>query len=124
MPAKRKPAALQELTGAWRKDPQRRRTEPTPHGPIGSPPKQSALTFEQAWRYLVKCAPEGVLADRDRVWLEVAAHLLVQFRADPANMHPAKLSRLTACLSALGLSPADASRVVVAPAKPQHNDFD
>lgn len=124
MPAKRKPAAVQELTGAWRKDPQRRRVEPATTGPIGAPPKQKALTFPDAWRYLVKCAPPGVLADRDRVWLEVAAHLLVQFRADPANMHPAKLSRLTACLSALGLSPADASRVVVAPAKPQHNDFD
>ncbi|MBT2145283.1 MULTISPECIES: hypothetical protein [unclassified Rhodanobacter] len=124
MPAKRKPAALQELNGAWRKDPQRRRIQPTATGPIGAPPKQSALTFEQAWRYLVKCAPDGVLADRDRVWLEVAAHLLLQFRADPANMHPAKLSRLTACLSALGLSPADASRVVVAPAKPEHSDFD
>lgn len=124
MPAHRKPSNVLELSGAWRKDPQRKRVDPTPTGPIGPPPKQKALTFPDAWRYLVKCAPAGVLADRDRVWLEVAAHLLVQFRADPANMHPAKLSRLTACLSALGLSPADASRVVVAPAKPERSDFD
>ena len=124
MPAKRKPAAVQELTGAWRKDPQRRRVEPTVTGPIGSPPKQTPLDFPAAWRYLIRCAPKGVLADRDRVWLEVAAHLLVQFRADPANMHPAKLGRLTSCLSALGLSPADASRVATAPRKPDNSDFD
>ena len=114
MPAKRKPAALQELSGAWRHDPQRRRIEPATSGPIGAPPSQKSFTFPAAWRYLVKCAPDGVLADRDRVWLEVAAHLLVQFRADPANMHPAKLSRLTSCLSALGMSPADSSRVTAA----------
>jgi len=66
----------------------------------------------------------GSARDRDRVWLEVAAHPLAQLRADPANMHPAKLSRLTACLSALGLSPADASRVAAAPRKPERDDFD
>lgn len=78
------PAALQELSSAWRKNPQRRRVEPTVTGPIGTPPKQTPLDFPAAWRYLVKCAPAGVLASRDRVWLEVAAHLLVQFRANPA----------------------------------------
>lgn len=124
MPAHRKPTALQELSSAWRKNPQRRRVEPTVIGPIGAPPKQAPLDFPAAWRYLVKCAPAGVLASRDRVWLEVAAHLLVQFRANPAEMHPAKLSRLTACLSALGLSPADASRVSAAPPKPERGDFD
>jgi hypothetical protein len=124
MPAHRKPTNVLELAGAFRKDPQRRRSDPTPAGPIGPPPKQRPLDFPAAWRYLVKCTPPGVLADRDRVWLEVAAHLLVQFRADPANMHPAKLSRLTSCLSALGLSPADASRVVAAPPAKARNPFD
>ena len=124
MPAHRKPSNVLALSGSWRKDPQRRRVDPITTGPIGAPPKQSTMTFAQAWKYLVKCAPDGVLADRDRVWLEVAAHLLVQFRADPANMHPAKLGRLTSCLSALGLSPADASRVATAPRKPDNSDFD
>jgi hypothetical protein len=117
MPRQRKPSNVLELNGAWAHNPNRRRIDPTPHGPIGPPPKQKTLTFPEAWRYLVKCAPDGVLADRDRAWLEVAAHLLVQFRADPANFHPARLARLTSCLSALGLSPADASRVRAAPVK-------
>lgn len=32
MPAKRKPAALQELTGAWRKDPSAGASSPPPPG--------------------------------------------------------------------------------------------
>jgi hypothetical protein len=59
----------------------------------------------------VKCCPEGVLADRDRIHMEIVASLLVQFRPDPVNFHPAKLGRLSAMLSQLGMSPADVSRV-------------
>jgi hypothetical protein len=125
MPAHRKPTNVLEIAGAFRKDPQRRRVDPPTRKPIGRPPKPDFLTFEQAWRYLVKCAPRDVLRDdRDRLWVEVAAHLLVQFRADPAAMHSAKLSRLVAMLAALGMSPADASRVTAtAPAKVR-NPFD
>ncbi len=42
---------------------------------------------------------------------------------NPANMHPAKLSRLTACLSALGRSPVDASRVVAKPINTTPGEF-
>lgn len=123
MPAHRKPTSLLELAGAYRKDPQRRRVDPRPRGEIGLPPKQGPITFKQAWNMIVSCCPEGVLADRDRPWVEIAAHLLVQFRADPAAMHPAKLSRLTAMLASLGMSPADASRVAAAPVR-KRNEFD
>lgn len=123
MPAHRKPTNVLELNGAWRHDPQRRRVEPQPHGPIGKAPKQGPITFAKAWGLIVAQCPEGVLADRDRVWVEVAASLYVQFRNDPAGMHPAKLSRLTAMLSSLGMSPADASRVVAKPPK-ERNPFD
>lgn len=56
--------------------------------------------------------------DRDRPHLKIAASLFVEFRAAPA-----KLSRLTAMLAALGMSPADASRVTVPP-KRACVDFD
>jgi len=124
MSAHRKPTNVLDLTGAFRKDPARRRVDPPTHKPIGRPPKLGPITFQQAWTYLVKCAPRDVLRDdRDRLWVEVAAHLLVQFRADPVAMHPAKLSRLTMMLASLGMSPADASRVAAAPMKAR-NEFD
>jgi hypothetical protein len=71
---------------------------------------------------IVARCPDGVLADRDRLWVEVTAALFSQFRNDPAGMHPAKLLRLTAMLAGPGMSPANASRVVAKPAKTP-NDF-
>lgn len=125
MAAHRKPSNVLELAGAFKHDPARRRADPPTHKAIGRPPKPNSLTFEQAWKYIVKCAPRDVLRDdRDRLWIEVAAHLLVQFRAEPAAMHPAKLSRLVAMLAALGMSPADASRVAAAPPAKARNPFD
>lgn len=123
MPAVRKPTNVLELTGAFKRNPNRARVDPPTHKPIGKPPKLGPITFQQAWRTIVASAPPGVLRDdRDRIWVEVAAHLLVQFRADPAAMPPQKLARLTSCLSALGLSPADASRVTAEKVKPDDGD--
>ncbi len=123
MPAPRKATNILELTGAFSRNPNRRRNDPRPRGGIGSAPKQVALTFKQAWGLVVKCCPEGVLADRDRIYVEIAASLLVEFRADPANFHPAKLARLDMMLGKLGMSPSDASRVSAARV-PGHGDFD
>jgi hypothetical protein len=124
MAAHRKPTNVLQLSGAFRKDPKRRRIDPPTREPIGNAPKQSPLTFAQAWRYIVKCCPPGVLADRDRPYLEIAASLFVEFRAAPAKFHPAKLSRLTAMLAALGMSPTDASRVSAPLSQPPGDDFD
>lgn len=123
MPAHRKPTSILSLVGSFEHNPKRRRVDPPAHGPIGSAPKQEQLTFGQAWKYIVKCCPDGVLADRDRMYLEVAASLFVEFRSAPARFHPAKLARLTAMLSNLGMSPADASRVSVSPKSLGCDDF-
>ena len=124
MPANRKPTNVLQLNGAFAHDPKRRRVDPLPNGPIGAAPRQGAMTFAKAWDYLVRCAPDGVLFDRDRVWLELAAALFVEYRNHGiAEMHPAKLSRLTSMLASLGMSPADASRVHANP-KPVRGDFD
>lgn len=124
MAAHRKPTNVLQLTGAWRHDPQRKRIDPPTQGPVGNAPKQSRLTFAQAWRYIVKCCLAGVLADRDRPYLEIAASLFVEFRAAPTKFHPAKLARLTAMLAALGMSPADASRVSVPRQPVRPDEFD
>lgn len=123
MPAPRKPTNILHLTGSFKHNPNRRRVDPPTHKPIGAAPKQTVISFKQAWNLIVKCCPDGVLADRDRIHVEIVASLLVQFRADPVNFHPAKLGRLSAMLSQLGMSPADASRVSATP-KRTRGDFD
>ncbi|WP_426689993.1 hypothetical protein [Rhodanobacter ginsengiterrae] len=123
MVAHRKPSNVLQLSGAFAKNPQRTRTDPTPRGPIGSAPKQAPITFRKAWDLIVKACPEGVLADRDRLAVEIAASLFQQFRAAPAEFPAVKLARLQSLLADLGMTPAAASRVTAAP-KPQRNDFD
>lgn len=123
MAAPRKPTAVLQLNGAFAHDPRRRRVDPKPKGPIGNAPKQGPLTVAQAWKYIVHCAPEGTLFSRDRLYVEMAASLFAQFRADPVRFHPAKLARLEMMLSKLGMSPADASRVRAAPSRVR-GDFD
>ncbi|MEP7184890.1 MAG: hypothetical protein ABI767_03540 [Rhodanobacter sp.] len=87
-------------------------------------PKLTTLTFAQAWKLICKAAPEGTLTSRDRLAVELCAHLLVELRSEGANMHPAKLGRLAVSLGTLGLTPADASRVAAAPPpNPDANEF-
>jgi hypothetical protein len=123
MPAHRKPTTILSLVGAFDKNPHRKRSDPPTRKTIGSAPTQSEITFAQPWKYIAKCCPAGVLADRDRIYLGIAASLFVEFRSAPAKMHPAKLARLTAMLSNLGMPPADASRVSAAQL-PVRGDFD
>jgi hypothetical protein len=124
MPAHRKPTSMLTLVGAFDKNPQRSRVDPRSKPLKMAPPRPNPITFAQAWKLLVTCCPNGVLMDRDRIWLEIAAQLFVEFRnGGAAKMHPAKLSRLTAMLSSLGMSPADASRVTAAPVRVT-DDFD
>jgi hypothetical protein len=67
----RKPTAVLELTGAFRKNPQRKRTEPPTAGPLGDPPEH--FTAEQAavWHELASICPPGVLMRSDRVVVEI-----------------------------------------------------
>lgn len=96
----------------------------TPRGLISlqTSPKQLEMTFVEAWKYLAKCCPNGVLTNRDRICLETAASLFVEFCSAPV-----KLNRATGAADShageLGMNPADASRLCVAKA-PNRGDFD
>jgi hypothetical protein len=66
----RKPGAVLELTGAFRKNRQRKRTEPPATGPLGDPPEH--FTAEQAvvWHELAAACPPGVLTRSGRLLVE------------------------------------------------------
>jgi hypothetical protein len=91
MPAPRKPTTLLQLVGAFDKNPQRARVDPVSAPLKLAPPRPKPITFAQAWNLIAKSCPEGVLAERDRVWLELVAALFVEYRNHGiAEMHPAK----------------------------------
>ncbi len=112
----RKPTAELELNGAFKKDPKRgeaRSYEPPSNGPIGDPPNYFDDTQRDLWWEVVDIVPPKVLAKADRLVLEVISRLMEKLRT--GVIRGAELNILISCLSRLGLTPADRSRVTAAP---------
>ncbi|HEN8733336.1 TPA: hypothetical protein U8207_001723 [Pseudomonas putida] len=107
----RKPTNVLELTGAFKKDPQRRREDAEPVGELTAPPAHINGAVLHAWKEIAKYAPRDVLTNSDRLTLELAANLLAQFRTNPLDFPAAKLVRLEAMLGKFGMTPADRSKV-------------
>lgn len=108
----RTPTALLELKGAFIKDPQRARpNEPKTNGPVGDPPVSFDAELTALWHELVEMVPAGVLARSDRWTVEVACRIMLQLRKD--DFKASELAILQSCLSRMGLTPADRSRIAV-----------
>jgi len=118
----RKPTAVLELTGAFQKDPQRRRDhEPKPQGPIGDPPADFDDVLMVLWRELLGMVPAGVLAVADRWLLELTCRTMREVKRGHALA--AEKNLLLSCLSRMGLTPADRSRIAVPKEKPEIDEL-
>jgi hypothetical protein len=112
----RKPTALLELTGAFKHDPQRRRPdEPKPDGPLGPPPAAFGddLELKSIWEELAEIVPANVLTSADRWLVELTCRVMMQIRS--GETVAAKEGVLLNCLSRMGLTPADRSRITLEP---------
>ena len=110
----RTPTAVLELKGAFKKDPQRRQTregEPEANGPIGTPPPNFDEELIAIWHELVGMVPAKVLATSDRWTVELACRMMQLLRK--GAFRAAELNILLTCLSRMGLTPADRSRIAV-----------
>ena len=107
MPRPRMPSAVAETTGALVKNPQRRKREPRVL-PLGAPPRRLSETEREAWVELAGDMPW--LAKSDRTIVEVAAKLKARLMTDP-DMGVNALAQLRMCISSMGGTPADRSRV-------------
>jgi hypothetical protein len=138
----RKPAALLELSGAFRKNPDRRRTdEPKDPRALGEPPGRLPVDAIPYWEELANMVGGGVLTFRDRWVVEIAARLMEKFSRQMSAQTVLELARaadlsadeirdlisreqittseinlLSRMLTALGMTPAD--RSVPTDAKP------
>jgi phage terminase small subunit len=122
MPTPRKPAALLEMSGQLKHNPARyehRQHEPKPTNALGNAPKHLTKEQKSCWKELSKLAPAQVLKDCDRWLVELACVLMAKLRAGTISI--GESAQLLGCLSRMGLTPADRSRVAVAP---QANDQD
>ena len=105
----RTPRALAALTGADRQHPGRYASRAEPKGePLGAPPAGLTAGQRAAWRQLAGELPW--LAKSDRAMLTLAARLADRVDSDPA-CPLAAFTQLRLCLSSLGATPVDRSKV-------------
>lgn len=107
----RKPTKVLELTGAFKKNPQRKRNgEPVPTGGIGAYAKGS-IDRAKIWDEIVGQCALGVLANADRLALEIAVEYVRQFRMEPVKFSAAKIHVLVAILGRFGMTPSDRAKM-------------
>jgi len=118
----RVPTSILEARGSFEQNPQRRRKDPTVRGGLGRCPDFLKPDEKQAWREIVKQVPERVLAVSDRILVETTARLVAKQRRDP-EFSSRLCALLISCLSKLGLTPADRSKVSQLP-PPEDDDVE
>lgn len=116
MPANRKPTAILEASGAFRKNPKRRadrENEPKPAGPLGNPPDWLNDKERECWREILEEVPPGVLTKSDGIALATAASLYATIKARKAKA--ADRTCFRHYLTALGLTAVGRSNMSVPP---------
>ena len=114
MPRPRTPSAKAKIEGRHIKNPQRyKRNTPTADS-IGDPPKWLTETQTAAWREFEAELPW--LNRSHRSLLEIAAVVRARVQAG-GEVGTKALSLLRLCLSSLGATPSDASKIAWTPAE-------
>jgi phage terminase small subunit len=115
------PSYLLENRGAFKKNPNRTRTDAVDGREIGSAPAHLDSQHAAAWAEIVDNAIPGTLGQSDRIAVELMARLLVKLRDGMAAA--GEIALLANLQARFGCTPADRSRVVARP-QPKKNDFD
>ncbi len=115
--------AVLEARGAYKKNPQRlaeREDEPSGVGPIGNAPETLTDEAIVIWGELKKVLPKGVATGSDRMAFALLCDLAAQSRA--GVLEPKLLTQYIKLLGLFGLTPADRSRLKIAPEKEKKKD--
>lgn len=118
-----KPTQVLELSGAFKKDPKRKRArtnEPQPKGQIGAWPGESkGRTEEQAYNMILETVPANVLADSDQMFVWILAKLV--FKIWNGEAKAAEIQMAMAGLGKLGMNPSERSRLQMGPKEKPKN---
>ena len=123
----RKPAAELEASGAFAKNPARRRVDAEGAGQFSvHAPGHLDQPIAEAWDYIVARLPKVALSSSDEVAVEVAAYCLAAIRAMAGPRDPAFLKmagELRQCLAQLGMTPIARTRLAGEKPPPAGNAF-
>lgn len=120
----RKPTAVLELTGAFKKNPQRKKarsTEPVPTGEVGPPPPHFDAPLTAIWYEVIAIIPAGVLTGADRILVELTCSLIHSLRTYTCEKGDKSL--LKNCLASLGMTPAERSKISVPKQTEEQDDI-
>lgn len=124
----RTPTVLHEISGAYKRNPNRRPTnEPQPDGKFSSDPPTWFNELERScWCELQQKIPPQVLTNADDFLVEQTAVLLAISRTHHLLIPMTSTDRglLIRCLSQLGCTPADRSKIHIPKAPEKENPFD
>ena len=113
MPGK-KPTAVLEMSGAFTKNPQRRRTgEPDSGRGIGPAPGYLTAGQSAIWDEVVCELAPGLLKSSDRQVFAWLVTLIAEFRADPEGFGGRKWTAMLGMARRFGMSPVDRTRIML-----------
>ena len=122
----RKPTKVHELSGAYKRNPQRRpKNEPQPEGKFDPEPPRHLMHLEkECWRQLVAAIPPQVATTADTMLIEQTSILMAMSRiGSVVPMKSSDRGLLLRCLSQLGCTPVDRSKIIVPDAPKGENAF-
>lgn len=114
MGAPKKPTAVRKLHGTANRNKQRNNpNEPIVKRGIGPAPFHFEEDKALIWDEVVRIMYKGVLAETDRIALEVLVVLIWEFRTMPQQFTAAKLNQLNSFLSKFGMTPSDRTKISI-----------
>lgn len=106
----RKPIEELKLSGAFAKNPNRRRTAPKSTKTIGTPPRYFTDDEKVCWKEILRDSIPGVLTGADRWLVEAACLVMAKMRRREPMNGPERMTLMQAITKA-GLSPVDRQRL-------------
>jgi hypothetical protein len=121
----RTPTEVLSLKGAFKKHPERkdaRKGEPRPSGELGDPPAFLSPQQAEIWLELANICPPRVLTNADRWTVEIAVRLMAKVRDE--SITNGQLAQLIVCLSRMGMTPSDRSKIGIPENAEEENPFE
>jgi phage terminase small subunit len=119
----RTPTKVLELSGAFKKNPQRlkaREGEPEPTGELSAPVDQLDEIELACWKRIMEIAAPGVIKNSDEGMVEVTARLWAKVKKGQAVIN--EMTALVSCFKQLGMTPSARAGLSV-PQKKTGNKF-
>ena len=124
MPARRKPAKVLALTGAFAKDPQRKRDDPELDDVSSNPPAHLSPEAQEMWVEIVGL-DNGLknIKHYHAITLELLCVEMAEFRKNPAKVGAERLKNIRMLLKDFNMTPSDTSKLGVAAKEDEHDPF-